>query len=661
MASAAWRQYRQFAALCLLSTALLRPCPAHAFDFFGLFGDDKPPSASPQALPYLLSFYIGEASGDLKEALQQASTLYRTRRDPPLDGEALARRAQGDLAPLTDALWGAGYYNATLAIEVAGLRIKPGQAAPPQIARAAESFRARETVPVRIKVTPGPLFHLRNIRVTQAHGGQPFPPDRLPLRFVKLAPGDPARATDIRAAQARLIDYFRAQSHPLAKVTDIKPVVYHRLHVMDVAIVVDPGPRAPFGSVTVAGKSNVDPRVVRSHIYIAPGDLYSPRAIARARKSVLSIPAIGSVRIREAGRFDPDGSLPITAEVTDRKPHVVGFSARYSTLDGPALHTYWQHRNLFGGAESLRLEGDLFVPPHDNTSFIDNAQDFTLGDLGGRFKAGFVKPALGGSRNDLLLDSMIEKDSTGGDQYGGYDSKRVQASAAIRHRFDYAFSAQLGLAGEIGRTSDTLGTVDYRLFGIPASITYDSTDRVLDPTEGVRATASVAAYPSFLGSSVGIVESKAQVATYRAVDEDARYVLAGRVAVGSVSGASLGDIPASHRFYAGGGGSVRGYRYRSLSPLGPTGEVVGGRSLFEASLEARIKITDTVGVVPFLDMGGAFESSFPDFEEPLRYAAGLGLRYYTPVGPIRVDFATPLNPREGDKNFAFYIGIGQAF
>jgi translocation and assembly module TamA len=128
-----------------------------------------------------------------------------------------------------------------------------------------------------------------------------------------------------------------------------------------------------------------------------------------------------------------------------------------------------------------------------------------------------------------------------------------------------------------------------------------------------------------------------------------------------VSGASLGDIPSNHRFYAGGGGSVRGYRYRSLSPLGPTGEVIGGRSLFEASIETRIKITDTIGLVPFLDMGGAFESAFPDFDEPLRYAAGLGLRYYTAVGPIRLDLATPLNPREGDKPLAFYIGIGQAF
>jgi translocation and assembly module TamA len=657
----AWRTFRQLAVLCILTSALLWPCGASAFDFFGLFGDEEPPAASAQALPYLLSFDLSDGPSDLKEALQQASTLYRTRKEPPPNGEALVRRAQGDLAPLTDALWGAGYYNATVTIEVAGLPLKLGHSSLASIVHAAESFRAREAVPVKIRVKLGPLFHLRNIRITQVRGDGHFATGQLPPRAVKLAPGDPARAADIRAAQAALVDYFRAQSYPLAKIADIKPVVYHQKAVMDVAIVIAPGPRASFGSVTVAGKSNVDPRVVRSMIYIEPGDPYSPAAIASARKSVLTLPAISSARIRQADGLDASGRLPITAQVTDRKPHVVGFSARYSTLDGPALHTYWQHRNLFGGAESLRLEGDLFLPPHGDRSFVDSFDDFQFSDLGGRFKAGFVKPALGGSRNDLLLDAMTEKDSTGGDQYGGYDIKRALGSIAIRHRFDNAFSAQLGLVGETGKTTDTLGTVNYSLLGVTASVTYDSTDRLLDPTKGIRATASVAAYPSFLGSSVGIVESKAQASTYYALDDEARFVLAGRVAVGSVSGASLGEIPASHRFYAGGGGSVRGYRYHSLSPLGPTGEVIGGRSLFEASLETRIKITDTIGLVPFLDMGGAFESSFPDFDEPLRYAAGLGLRYYTAVGPIRLDVATPLNPRDGDKSWALYIGIGQAF
>ncbi|MPZ54950.1 MAG: BamA/TamA family outer membrane protein [Rhizobiales bacterium] len=661
MAAVARRKFWQFASRCIVGAALLWPCGALAFDFFGLFGEEKPPAASQQALPYSIAFDIADESSKLKEALQGASTLYKLRQDAPPDGETLMRRAEGDLAPLLDALWGAGYYNATLVIEVAGVPIRIGQSPPSRAAAAAEAYRARDAVPIHVKVEPGPLFRLRAVQIVDAGTGQPFSPTVLPHRAIKIAPGDPARAADIRAARAALIDHFRAQSHPLAKVTATKPVVYHRLHVMDVAIAVEPGPKAPFGTVTVAGKSNVDPAVVRSHIYIEPGDPYSPTAVAGARKSVLKLPAISSVRIREAQQLDAGGRLPTTAEVTDRKPRVIGFSARYSTLDGPAVRTYWQHRNLFGGAESLRLEGEMFIPPRFNSSFLDTVDNFRWSDLGGRLKANFVKPGLEGTRNDLLLDAMIEKDRTGGDVFGGYTSKRGEVIASIRHRFSDTFSAQIGLAAEKGETSDTLGTVDYQLFGIPASVTYDSTDRPLDPTKGVRVTASMTPYPSFLGSSVGLLESKVRASAYYALDEEARIVLAGRVALGSITGDSLGAIPANHRFYAGGGGSVRGYRYRSLSPLSPAGQVIGGRSLFETSFETRIKLTDTIGLVPFFDMGNAFQSSYPDFKDELRYAAGVGLRYYTAVGPIRLDAAFPLNPRNGDNSLAIYIGIGQAF
>ncbi|MDP1543106.1 MAG: hypothetical protein Q8L99_08140, partial [Polycyclovorans sp.] len=406
---AAWRKFGWYAATCAL---LAWPCNASAFEFFGLFGDNKPPAVSPQALPYLLTIDVADSPSGLKGALEQASVLYRTRQEPPVDGEALVRRAEADLAPLIDALWGAGYYNGAVTIEIAGLPITVGQPPPPRIATAANSFRNREAVPISIKVQPGPLFSLRTIAINDPRG-RAFTTGELPPRIVKLAPGDPARAADIRAAQTALVDHFRAHSYPLAKVTTVKPTVYHQLQVMDVAIAVDTGPQAPFGEVSVSGQSAVNPAVVRSHIYIEPGDPYSPEAIARSRRSVLTLPAISSIRIREADRLDAQGQLPINAEVTDRKPNVIGFSARYSTLDGPALRAYWQNRNLWGGAESLRLEGDIFVPPRTNTSAINSLKNFEIDDLGGRFRAAFVKPALGGSRKDLLLDGMVEKDRTG--------------------------------------------------------------------------------------------------------------------------------------------------------------------------------------------------------------------------------------------------------
>ena len=152
-----------------------------------------------------------------------------------------------------------------------------------------------------------------------------------------------------------------------------------------------------------------------------------------------------------------------------------------------------------------------------------------------------------------------------------------------------------------------------------------------------------------------------QASAYYAIDEAANYVLAGRIGFGSLFGPELNEIPTTHRFYAGGAGSVRGYAYRSLAPIGPFGQAIGGRSLLDGSVEARIKVTDTIGVVPFLDMGNAFASSYPDFKEPIRFAAGLGLRYYTAIGPIRLDLAMPLERTRGATQVAVYVSIGQAF
>lgn len=645
-----------------------QPLPAGAFDLssldiFGFFGKkDVPPAVSPTTLPYALTFDLGDASDAkaLTRTLQDASLLYRLRQDAPPDADTLARRMGADLDPLVDALWSQGYFNAELALVVDDIALKVGTQPDAALLRALASHRNRDAVPITIRVKPGPVFGLREIAVVE-RGRDSGGAIENPSKVTRLKPGDPATSASLRAAQAALVDYLRGRSRPLAKIVELRPVVDHATGIMDVTYVVEPGPVAGFGDVTIGQTDEIPPAVVRSFIYLEPGDPYSPKALADMRRSVASIPAVGSVRVREADRLDGSGNLPIFVEVTERPKRLLGFSARYSTIDGPAVKTYWEHRNLFGGAERLRLEGSLFLAPRIDGTKISGINDFEPSDIGGRFGFSFLKPALWGSRYDLLIDSFATRERVGTERYGGYTARYANGIAAIRRRFDETFSVQAGLEIERGQTSDVLGEITYTLVGIPVSLKYDTTDSELDPTRGVRAVASVAAYPTFLGSTVGIVQSKAAVSTYYALDEDARYVLAGRIGFGSVAGAKLAEIPATRRFYAGGGGSVRGYAYRSLSPLGPLDQLTGGASLFEASAEARIKITDTIGIVPFFDAGMAFASSFPDFEQRLQMAAGIGLRYYTSIGPIRVDVAAPLNPRKGDKPLALYVSIGQAF
>jgi translocation and assembly module TamA len=633
---------------------------AQAFDFFGLFGsDDTPPPVSRTSIPYTVTVEVVGDDSSLKSAARDASSLYRLRKDAPPDGEALARRAQGDFAPVIDALWGAGYYNAAVTISIDSAALAIGSNDIAAFARAAETYRNRAPAPVLIKVDPGPLFKLRSVRVLDPLGVE-FPETELPGRIVGLKAGDPAVAGEIRAAQVRIIDYFRKQGRPLAKIQSIAPVVDHAQGVMDVTVTAAPGPIAPFGEATIHGPQTFDPVIVRSFLYIHPGDPYSPAAIADARNSIREIPAVGGVRITEGTALDAYGRLPYQIDVEDRLPYAIGASAKYSTTNGPEGQVYWEDRNVFGGAERLRLQADVFyAPPWFIAS--QSLRDFSANDIGGRISARFLKPALWGTTNDLLIEALAERLSTSGAGFVGYQAEDVDVTASLRHRFNQNFWVQAGLEAQKGDATDALGTVNYTLVGVPVSANFDTTDSKLDPTRGVRVNVSAASFGTFLGSSLDLVQARARASAYYSLDADSRYVLAGRVTAGAMGGPQLDAIPANWRFYAGGGGSVRGYAYNELGPTVFWGAVVGGKSLFEASAELRVRVTDTIGVVPFFDIGNAFSSNFPNFSEPLFAAAGLGLRYYTAVGPIRLDVAFPLERRAGNGPVALYVSIGQSF
>ncbi|WP_131119045.1 autotransporter assembly complex protein TamA [Lichenihabitans psoromatis] len=648
--------------LVILAGLCVQAGPASAFSFFGLFGSDDPPKPSPTTLPYRVAFTV-VGNADVTSALQDSSEFYKLRQDAPTDADALVQRLKADFAPMLDALWGAGYYNAKLSATVGSVTLDLSQNQDEAAVKVAATFRNREAVPVTITADPGPLFTIRTVAVIDASTRQPFSSEVLPPRIVKLRVGDPARAADIRAADARLIDHFRDHAHPLVKSPLPSPTVDHAATTMDVTFVVDPGPVAGIGEVSVKGPDTFDPSIVRSFIYLDPGQPYSPKALADTRKSIGSIPAVGSVRIREGDRLDRNGNLPLFVDVTHRASNLIGFTAGFSTVDGPTASTYYENRNLFGGAERLRVQADAFLAPRIDGSTIKGFKDFKLADIGERFTIGFVKPALNGSRVDLLLDGIAERNRVGGGRFGGYEDRLAGGTAALRYRFDDTLSAQAGIKYERGEATDILGRTDYQLVGVPVSVKFDNTDKPLDPSRGIRASATVTPYPTPFGSSTGFTKATAAGSGYYALDDDSNYILAGRVGFGSIFGATggLADIPANYRFYVGGVSTVRGYRYQTVSPLAANGFTTGGLSEFDGSVEARIKITDTIGIAPFFDIGGAYRGSVPFTGGGTRSAAGLGLMYYTPIGPIRVDVATPLTPRPGDRPVVLYVSIGQSF
>lgn len=631
----------------VLSAAPLR---AQESDFFGsitsLFNPNRvaqtPPSID--AVPYAVDLDVLGGERDIKSAVEGASALVSLKDRPPSGAAGLVRRAQADFERITAALYSEGRYGGSIRITVAG--VLPDA---PNVFDVVERARRNGPVPVRIVVDPGPPFVFGDIRVLDAAGRRPLP-DGPSLRRMGVEPGEPARAERVARAEAVLVDFWRDRGHPFARIASKDVVADHATHRLNVTLMVAPGPVATFGRFTVTGADFLTPGFIEERIDIPPGTLYSPQVLTRLRKRLLTYQAIGSIRIREAEKLGADGSLPVFIEARAREPRYVGFAAKYSSTDGSSVNGFWGHRNLFGGGETLRLDASVSWFGQKPEA-VPDADPF-----GYKLALAFVKPGIFTPREDFIFNAALLREVT-----NAYIREGATALVGVRHRFDDTFTMQVSLDFEDATVEDTTGTSTPFIFGVPVDASYDSTDNALDPTRGIRASATVEPFAYLGDSGAGPLMAKASISAYRAFDEDNRYILAGRVSAGSLFGVgNLYDVPPQRRFYVGGGGSLRGYDYQAASPRNAFGQIIGGLSYFEASAELRIRITDTIGIVPFMDMGSAFSSEMPDFSG-MKYSAGIGLRYYTAIGPLRIDFAVPLNRGPYDGDYGIYVSLGQAF
>jgi translocation and assembly module TamA len=614
------------------------PERAQAFKLFGMsFFEDEPEPPSPDAQPYRLDLSVDPAPEGVREAIEGASQLYAEREEtPPPSTPAFLSRARADYERVLAALYNEGYYGGTIAITVNG--------------RPLESIEADAAlprpVPVRISVDPGPLFTFGAIVMKNrapplsAQDQRKVPsPEKL-----GLVAGGAAKAGIVTASEQSMIDAWRHNAHPKAAALPRSVTALHKTDRLDVAIGVDPGPYAVYGPTQVTGTSDMDPAFVAYIADLAPGEPYDPDDLDRAVKRLRRLQVFSSTRIVEADAVRPDGTLPITVAVAERPQHVLGAGASYNTVDGAGVEGYWEHRNLFGRAERLRFEARV--------AGIDSIDPRELTYLGA---VTFIKPGILTPTTDLTAALTVSREV-----YDPYTQNTYRARIGLAHEFFEGLDGTIALNGEYDQVDDAFGERDLTLASLPSSLSYDGTDNLLEPRRGVRAELSLEPFHEFEFGNTGVF-GKAEGSTYVSFDEDGRFVVAARMAAGSILGAPADELPADRLFFAGGGGSVRGYAYRSIGPRLPNGRVVGGLSLAEASLEFRARVTETIGIVPFIDAGGAFASRWPDFSDDIKVGAGIGVRYYTGIGAIRVDVATPLNPDRGDSRFALYIGLGESF
>jgi translocation and assembly module TamA len=537
----------------------------------------------------------------------------------------ITARANEDVALIERLLKSEGYYDG-----VATAVVDPAPA-------------ARGQAKVTITATPGARYSLGQIAVT---GAAPSP-TVLARSALGLRTGQPIVATDILTGEANVALRLPEQGYPFVTVGARDIVLDDRQPVGDYALPIVSGPRSSYGGFQVAG----DPVFGVDHVAVLArfdrGQVYDSRKVDDLRQALVATSLFSTVAVEpvRTGVIAPDGTEIVDLRVnqTAGPMRSLSGSGGYGTGEGIKVTGGWTHRNLFPD------EGALILDAVAGTQQQGASATFRRSNAGLRDRT--FQASVGAARQD----------------FDAYSARTVNVSASLsrqstplwQKRWTYSAGAEIIGTNESrfdpGDAERTRAT--YLIGAIPLQLTYDRSDSLLDPTRGFRLTARVSPEASLQGAIDTYGRFLAEGSSYLPLGPS--IVLAGRARVGSIVGVKRDDIAPSRRLYAGGGGSVRGFGYQQLGPKDPNNDPVGGRSLTEFAIEARYRFGN-YGIVPFVDAGRVGEASTPSLSG-LRYGAGIGGRYYTNFGPLRVDVATPIGRKKGESKIALYISIGQAF
>jgi translocation and assembly module TamA len=525
-------------------------------------------------------------------------------------------RRQGDRARdrAIAALRSEGYYGARV-----DMRVEPG-----------------ETPRPRLEIASGPRFVLGVVTV-QLIGVDTEAALAAAREAAGLARGAPARAGDVLAAETRAVAAVEAAGYPDVRALDRVVRVDHARAAMDVTLRIDTGRAAVFGPVEARGTARLRAAWLSRVAPFVEGEPYDRTALDTFSNRLRDTGAFQSAMVRLADSEGP-GAGPearsVLAEIDVGPRRTITLGASYSTSEGGGVEGSWARRNVLRGAEIFTVSAALRT-------------------IERRLGVELAAPHWRLPGRTLRLETSVSDETT-----DAYDSAAFEAGARLERRLSPRLSRAIGTGVTISRVDDGTSTEEFQLAYVSGSFTWDGADDALDPRRGLRASASARPTAGFGDDPVGYVVAQGAASAYQPLGS--RVTAAVRTRIGGIVGPSIAEIPANERFFAGGGGSIRGYEYQSVSPRDADGTIVGGRSVVELSAELRYRGEGRLGYVLFADGGAASDGLTPETDE-LRWGAGVGVRYYTRIGPIRADVAAPLDPRDGEPPAQLYLSIGQAF
>ncbi|EJF76097.1 hypothetical protein ME7_01086 [Bartonella birtlesii LL-WM9] len=626
------------------------PQPLAAFELFGIpFFSQKNTSSFSHHISGTEKFYkvdivtpLGAPSEGIK-IVKSVSSLVADK-DKAFSSSGLLAKARSDYRAILSALYADGRYGGVISIKINGLEaadLSPVTQLP-----------AQSKIVITIDAGPQYVFSIAGINKVAPF--VKYKTNRMPtIEKLNYKIGTVAKSETILKAERWAVEGWRRQGYAKAKVIKSEVVADHAARLIDAQIVVEPGQVTYYGPLTVRNVSK-KPRVDSDYIAwmtgLKVGQKYDSYALNKANERLARLNVFRAVNIYEADTINPDGSLPLTLVVEERKPRRFGAGGSYSTLDGAGFEAYWMHNNLLGHAENLKIETKISgIGSNKEKSYNLKNFDYLLG-------ATFIKPGILTPDTDFRTELKMQQDVL-----ENYTIKAIKGKFGVTHIFNGHLSGQIAIEVSNGYSRDIhFGSRNFTTIGLSSGLIYDSRNNKFNATKGLYGEVIVEPFYEMRLSNL-VTKMTVEGRSYWALDEKDRFVFAARAKLGTIIGNNTAQLPSDTLFFAGGGGSVRGYAYRNIGIKTKHDTVIGGRTLVEGSAELRLSLNDKIGLVSFVDGGFVGEKTRFDFSQKMKWGAGFGGRYMTGVGPLRVDLAFPLKREKGDPRIGFYVGIGQAF
>lgn len=568
------------------------------------------------AIPYSVEF-IGLKETKIIDTIKNSSDLFLLMDRPPKTINGLRYRIQSNLPEIIKVFHAFGYYDASLSYDL-------------------EEEENKAKVYLFCDSGPRYLLHNFEIRYTPCDLEKEIKP-LIDLQKLEIKLDAPTNSQILSDAKNRIILALAVHGYPLASIQTYDVIVDGIRKTINVNVCINLGPICYFGPTSILGLKDIDPRYIYRKIAWMEKDPYSPHKIIETQSRLTETNLFSSVSINHADNLNEENTLPMKIQVIESKHQNINVGTNYATVDGFGVTFSYINYNMRRMGEILAFQAELAKKAY--TGFLT-----------------YKKPDFLWYNQDLFFSFYALKEKV-----WAYHAYTYGVLSKIAQRINKYFQYSYGIKSEFVEVTHSANRGRYQLLGAPFFLKYDTSNHLLNPTKGFAFSYSMTPFTSVALKKSTFLKQKFSYEVYVPFNKDEKIVFALRMQLGSIFGPSVYHIPITKLFLGGSDDNLRGYRYKTVGPRNSNHDLIGGRSAIYLSFEPRLRVTTTIGIVPFFDIGNVQLNQLPTFEGRWRKSVGIGLRYFTFFGPLRLDVGFPLDRVHGDPHYRIYVSIGQTF